>query len=176
VAPYTSTSVQSVASLPYYPSSPTADSLKSTADKTRSSSSTPAVAVDMLLKRMTTQKGQRPAPSAGPKYNPASSPQLASGQEYSTNSSYEYGPSQPNNEPRVWNPAPPYESPLPPGWEQRQDSCGFSYFVDHTTRTTTWTRPDMPTSPPNTAENLMRVENHKATTCNTKVGAAKTVL
>lgn len=31
--------------------------------------------------------------------------------------------------------------PLPPGWEMRRDPRGRIYFVDHTTRTTTWQRP-----------------------------------
>ena len=30
---------------------------------------------------------------------------------------------------------------LPTGWERRQDNLGRTYFVDHNTRTTTWTRP-----------------------------------
>ncbi|XP_059901801.1 NEDD4-like E3 ubiquitin-protein ligase WWP1 isoform X2 [Gadus macrocephalus] len=30
---------------------------------------------------------------------------------------------------------------LPPGWEQRKDPHGRTYYVDHNTRTTTWERP-----------------------------------
>ncbi|XP_061409887.1 E3 ubiquitin-protein ligase NEDD4-like isoform X3 [Lethenteron reissneri] len=30
---------------------------------------------------------------------------------------------------------------LPPGWEERKDEKGRSYFVNHNNRTTTWTRP-----------------------------------
>jgi E3 ubiquitin-protein ligase NEDD4 len=30
---------------------------------------------------------------------------------------------------------------LPPGWERREDNLGRTYYVDHTSRTTTWTRP-----------------------------------
>lgn len=30
---------------------------------------------------------------------------------------------------------------LPAGWERREDNLGRTYYVDHTTRTTTWTRP-----------------------------------
>ncbi|GAA5996135.1 NEDD4 family E3 ubiquitin-protein ligase [Rhodotorula paludigena] len=36
--------------------------------------------------------------------------------------------------------------PLPPGWERRVDHLGRTYYVDHTTRTTTWTRPQRDTS------------------------------
>ncbi|ANZ76228.1 BA75_02831T0 [Komagataella pastoris] len=30
---------------------------------------------------------------------------------------------------------------LPPGWERRTDNFGRTYYVDHNSRTTTWTRP-----------------------------------
>ena len=35
----------------------------------------------------------------------------------------------------------PAEEGLPPGWELRYDPRGRAYFVDHNTRSTTWTRP-----------------------------------
>ncbi|KAI9082350.1 hypothetical protein K1719_035773 [Acacia pycnantha] len=35
-----------------------------------------------------------------------------------------------------------YTSPLPPGWEKRSDAVtGKTYYIDHNTRTTTWTHP-----------------------------------
>ena len=36
---------------------------------------------------------------------------------------------------------------LPPGWEQRYDPRGRPYYVDHNTRSTTWTRPPSHSSP-----------------------------
>lgn len=30
---------------------------------------------------------------------------------------------------------------LPPGWEERKDTKGRTYYVNHNNRTTTWTRP-----------------------------------
>jgi len=30
---------------------------------------------------------------------------------------------------------------LPPGWEEKIDANGRTYYVDHNTRTTTWQRP-----------------------------------
>ncbi|KAL7420115.1 hypothetical protein Q5752_005081 [Cryptotrichosporon argae] len=33
------------------------------------------------------------------------------------------------------------QGPLPQGWERRIDHLGRQYYVDHNTRTTTWTRP-----------------------------------
>uniref|UniRef100_A0A8C2F764 E3 ubiquitin-protein ligase n=1 Tax=Cyprinus carpio TaxID=7962 RepID=A0A8C2F764_CYPCA len=38
-------------------------------------------------------------------------------------------------------PPPAGPEPLPPGWEQRKDPHGRTYYVDHNTRTTTWERP-----------------------------------
>ncbi|XP_073786233.1 E3 ubiquitin-protein ligase NEDD4 isoform X2 [Danio rerio] len=35
----------------------------------------------------------------------------------------------------------PTSAGLPPGWEEKQDSKGRIYFVNHNSRTTTWTRP-----------------------------------
>jgi E3 ubiquitin-protein ligase NEDD4 len=34
------------------------------------------------------------------------------------------------------------EPPLPPGWEERKDGSGRTYYVDHNSRTTTWGRPN----------------------------------
>lgn len=41
--------------------------------------------------------------------------------------------------------------PLPPGWERRVDHLGRTYYVDHTTRTTTWARPNRSNGSPATA-------------------------
>uniref|UniRef100_A0A7N5KLS4 E3 ubiquitin-protein ligase NEDD4 n=1 Tax=Ailuropoda melanoleuca TaxID=9646 RepID=A0A7N5KLS4_AILME len=35
----------------------------------------------------------------------------------------------------------PTSSGLPPGWEEKQDERGRPYYVDHNSRTTTWTKP-----------------------------------
>ncbi|XP_057680099.1 NEDD4-like E3 ubiquitin-protein ligase WWP1 [Corythoichthys intestinalis] len=43
--------------------------------------------------------------------------------------------------PRQQAPAAGAPDPLPPGWEQRKDPHGRTYYVDHNTRTTTWERP-----------------------------------
>ncbi|XP_077365807.1 NEDD4-like E3 ubiquitin-protein ligase WWP1 isoform X2 [Festucalex cinctus] len=43
--------------------------------------------------------------------------------------------------PRQQVPAAGTSDPLPPGWEQRKDPHGRTYYVDHNTRTTTWERP-----------------------------------
>lgn len=32
-------------------------------------------------------------------------------------------------------------TPLPPGWEERQDANGRTYYVNHLARTTQWERP-----------------------------------
>lgn len=33
------------------------------------------------------------------------------------------------------------QEPLPSGWEERQDANGRTFFIDHSTRTTSWVRP-----------------------------------
>lgn len=38
-------------------------------------------------------------------------------------------------------PHPPEPSPLPPGWEERQDVLGRTYYVNHESRRTQWKRP-----------------------------------
>ncbi|TSK16036.1 NEDD4-like E3 ubiquitin-protein ligase WWP1 [Bagarius yarrelli] len=43
--------------------------------------------------------------------------------------------------PRQQPPNASTSDPLPPGWEQRKDPHGRTYYVDHNTRTTTWERP-----------------------------------
>ena len=43
------------------------------------------------------------------------------------------------------------QGPLPPGWEKRTDHLGRTYYVDHNTRTTTWTRPSASSSTNNAA-------------------------
>ena len=63
-------------------------------------------------------------------------------------------PHQPADQPVPPGPAPapssapvpqavPRTEDLPPGWELRFDQRGRSYYVDHTTRSTTWTRPSV---------------------------------
>ncbi|KAI8338086.1 E3 ubiquitin-protein ligase RSP5 [Chlamydoabsidia padenii] len=48
---------------------------------------------------------------------------------------------------------------LPPGWEQREDQLGRSYYVDHNTRTTTWKRPSIIT-PEDQPSDLERSQHH----------------
>ncbi|XP_078543198.1 NEDD4-like E3 ubiquitin-protein ligase WWP1 isoform X1 [Lissotriton helveticus] len=49
--------------------------------------------------------------------------------------------SSPSGEPVRQQPGSTTAEPLPPGWEQRKDPHGRTYYVDHNTRTTTWERP-----------------------------------
>ncbi|XP_055291562.1 E3 ubiquitin-protein ligase NEDD4 isoform X2 [Moschus berezovskii] len=41
----------------------------------------------------------------------------------------------------------PTSSGLPPGWEEKQDERGRSYYVDHNCRTTTWIKPTVQEDP-----------------------------
>ncbi|XP_054722062.1 E3 ubiquitin-protein ligase NEDD4-like [Uloborus diversus] len=43
--------------------------------------------------------------------------------------------------PRMVSTPPSSHSPLPPGWEERQDANGRTYYVNHAARTTQWERP-----------------------------------
>ncbi|XP_052043783.1 E3 ubiquitin-protein ligase NEDD4 [Apodemus sylvaticus] len=41
----------------------------------------------------------------------------------------------------------PTSSGLPPGWEEKQDDRGRSYYVDHNSKTTTWSKPTLQDDP-----------------------------
>lgn len=49
----------------------------------------------------------------------------------------------------------PTSSGLPPGWEEKQDEKGRSYYIDHNTRTTTWERPIVVQVPEHSTELLI---------------------
>ncbi|KAL8292987.1 hypothetical protein RQP46_000681 [Phenoliferia psychrophenolica] len=55
--------------------------------------------------------------------------------------------SGPNAANRDFNAREDQYGPLPEGWERRVDHLGRTYYVDHTTRTTTWTRPQRDSTP-----------------------------
>ncbi|XP_073443110.1 E3 ubiquitin-protein ligase NEDD4 isoform X1 [Dendrobates tinctorius] len=46
----------------------------------------------------------------------------------------------------------PTFSGLPPGWEEKQDEKGRSYYIDHNARTTTWERPLVQSQKPSPVE------------------------
>lgn len=48
----------------------------------------------------------------------------------------------PSNNRPVYNSFEDQYGRLPSGWERRTDNLGRTYYVDHNTRTTTWTRPE----------------------------------
>nr|CAI5823084.1 unnamed protein product [Callosobruchus analis] len=50
-------------------------------------------------------------------------------------------PSIPERSHRVLTEVGEHEEPLPPSWEARMDSHGRVFYIDHATRTTSWTRP-----------------------------------
>ncbi|XP_046703279.1 NEDD4-like E3 ubiquitin-protein ligase WWP1 isoform X3 [Silurus meridionalis] len=71
------------------------------------------------------------APSQAGADATASAPDAASGTSTVTDGA----------KPRQQPPNASAPDPLPPGWEQRKDPHGRTYYVDHNTRTTTWERP-----------------------------------
>lgn len=48
------------------------------------------------------------------------------------------------------------EEPLPPAWEARMDSHGRIFYIDHTTRTTSWQRPTTHGRPPTSGPDQQR--------------------
>ena len=77
--------------------------------------------------------GREQPPSNGPSSGPSNGP---SAPNTSTN-----GVSPPNGAPRTFSSFEDDQGRLPAGWERREDNLGRTYYVDHNTRSTTWTRP-----------------------------------
>ena len=55
--------------------------------------------------------------------------------------------------------APPEELPLPPGWEMAFTPTGRPYYVDHNTKTTSWTDPRPKVAPSPTAAPMSLTSN-----------------
>ncbi|KAM4630954.1 E3 ubiquitin-protein ligase NEDD4 isoform 2-T2 [Polymixia lowei] len=49
----------------------------------------------------------------------------------------------------------PTSSGLPPGWEEKQDSKGRRYYINHNSRTTTWTKPLVQTTSEAAAQSVL---------------------
>ena len=62
--------------------------------------------------------------------------------------------------PQQGYPVQQFEGPLPSGWEARRDQSGRAYYVDHLTRSTSWTRP------PPLAAGCVALTMYCACTCN----------
>ncbi|EFW23290.1 hypothetical protein D8B26_006786 [Coccidioides posadasii str. Silveira] len=95
-----------------------------------------------------------PRPNSGVAESPASNPPPTSHLQPSRNPStatavtsavpVNGGGSQANGMPNQHRNLSSFEDSqgrLPAGWERREDGLGRTYYVDHNTRTTTWTRP-----------------------------------
>ncbi|SCV66926.1 BQ2448_5572 [Microbotryum intermedium] len=83
-------------------------------------------------------------PSAQPVTSAVSASPSGGASSSAAGSSSATGGSSTNN--RDFNAREDQYGPLPIGWERRVDHLGRTYYVDHTTRTTTWTRPKPPTA------------------------------
>ncbi|MBW0511161.1 hypothetical protein O181_050876 [Austropuccinia psidii MF-1] len=51
--------------------------------------------------------------------------------------------------------------PLPPGWERRVDHLGRTYYVDHNSRATTWTRPPRSVEAQVNQQNLVQANDRQ---------------
>jgi E3 ubiquitin-protein ligase NEDD4 len=101
------------------------------------SSADAAVAAGMAAPRLSNQSQQTPGPQPPPQSHPEDHPTQPTNSTPNPNTNFS-----------------PYEDqygPLPPGWERRVDQLARTYYVDHTTRTTTWNRPT-PSNPVNVQE------------------------
>ncbi|KDQ18456.1 hypothetical protein BOTBODRAFT_63405 [Botryobasidium botryosum FD-172 SS1] len=97
-----------------------------------------------------------PTPNLGPIHQQRPEPELPSRPTQNTLSSQpsthvaspNAGNNNPNNNPnlRNFNPHEDQHGPLPSGWERRVDHLARTYYVDHNSRTTTWTRPSVSAS------------------------------
>jgi E3 ubiquitin-protein ligase NEDD4 len=83
--------------------------------------------------------GRPPAHTASPGPAPIADHHLSPGPIAST-AAMTNGTSTPNGN-RNFSTFEDHQGRLPAGWERREDNLGRTYYVDHTTRTTTWTRP-----------------------------------
>ncbi|XP_072234989.1 NEDD4-like E3 ubiquitin-protein ligase WWP1 isoform X1 [Leuresthes tenuis] len=81
------------------------------------------------------------APPSSPSPSAAPGEANASEAEGGGSSGGSAAPATDGVKPRQQAPNAAAADPLPPGWEQRKDPHGRTYYVDHNTRTTTWERP-----------------------------------
>ncbi|XP_075994177.1 NEDD4-like E3 ubiquitin-protein ligase WWP1 isoform X2 [Genypterus blacodes] len=82
-----------------------------------------------------------PSSSSSSSAAPATGEASASGGESAASSGNNGTEATDGAKPRQQAPNAGTPDPLPPGWEQRKDPHGRTYYVDHNTRTTTWERP-----------------------------------
>lgn len=80
------------------------------------------------------------APASRPAATATSSGAATSGSPAAAESAAT-GPASGPNSNRVYSSFEDQYGRLPPGWERRTDNLGRTYYVDHNTRSTTWTRP-----------------------------------
>ncbi|XP_076827219.1 NEDD4-like E3 ubiquitin-protein ligase WWP1 isoform X1 [Brachyhypopomus gauderio] len=108
-----------------------AASISSSAPVSSSSPRQPAPNSQATSATPTASSSSSPAPSQPPAAVSASPAAEVAGGNSTTD----------GGKPRQQTPNASASDPLPPGWEQRKDPHGRTYYVDHNTRTTTWERP-----------------------------------
>ena len=86
------------------------------------------------------QHNPSPGHSIGPSTDPSSSSTM-NGSTMTASASTTVNEPGPQNNQRQFSTFEDNQGRLPAGWERREDNLGRTYYVDHTTRTTTWNRP-----------------------------------
>uniref|UniRef100_A0A673MZ16 E3 ubiquitin-protein ligase n=1 Tax=Sinocyclocheilus rhinocerous TaxID=307959 RepID=A0A673MZ16_9TELE len=97
-----------------------------------------STAGESLIESHVSSCGCGAAASSSP---PPSSSSVAATTQTAAASSSSSNPSAPDGGKPPQQPPPAGPEPLPPGWEQRKDPHGRTYYVDHNSKTTTWERP-----------------------------------
>uniref|UniRef100_A0A672H625 HECT-type E3 ubiquitin transferase n=1 Tax=Salarias fasciatus TaxID=181472 RepID=A0A672H625_SALFA len=115
----------------------------STAAAAAASAATAATAAAAASSTFSSPTQAAPATNATPSLSSTSSPAPGEGSAPGAGggSSSSAAASTDGAKPRQQAPNAGTSDPLPPGWEQRKDPHGRTYYVDHNTRTTTWERP-----------------------------------
>jgi hypothetical protein len=55
------------------------------------------------------------------------------------------------------------DAPLPTGWEEKTDAKGRKFYIDHNNRTTTWERPQFPSTAPGESSDITEAHKDPAT-------------
>jgi E3 ubiquitin-protein ligase NEDD4 len=136
------------ASTPIRPNPPPASS-STGASSTGTSSVAPTIAHTASTLSTASQSGappstpslETPAPPPSSPPQPSPNPLAEESRPVTSNGPAAANANSANSANSAFNSREDQYGPLPQGWERRVDHLGRTYYVDHNTRSTTWTRP-----------------------------------